>query len=156
MVRGQISLHSVTNCLPFHLVLNCSGRACSDCKWRKTTQKTNNNNNNGLTKSPASPFGMQIFISEDLAVMISAVTESLLRNTWQPSVLSMDTVGHLPVTYFGGWWRKERETECMPASQGGSRNRGVELKEQCWLGKYQTVHYLWGVTHKYIVCKRQC
>lgn len=34
-----------------------------------------------LTKSPASPFGMQIFISEDLAVMISAESDALLRNT---------------------------------------------------------------------------
>jgi hypothetical protein len=32
-------------------------------------------------------------------VMISADRESLLKYTWQPSVLSMDTVGTFPVTY---------------------------------------------------------
>ena len=41
---------------------------------------------------------MQIFISEDLAVIISHCSEALLRNTWQPSVLSIETVGHFPVT----------------------------------------------------------
>ena len=50
-----------------------------------------------LTKSP-SALGMQMFISEDLAVIMSAVIDSLLKNTWHPSVLSMETVGHLPIT----------------------------------------------------------
>ena len=36
--------------------------------------------NKGLTKSP-SAFGMAIFISDDLAVMISAWRDSLLRKT---------------------------------------------------------------------------
>ena len=39
-----------------------------------------------------------MFISEDLAVMISQERDCLLRKTWQPSVLSMDTVGHFPLT----------------------------------------------------------
>ena len=41
---------------------------------------------------------MQTFISEDLALMISQVMDFLLRKTWQPSVLSIDTVGHFPLT----------------------------------------------------------
>ena len=48
----------------------------------------------GLTKSPSTFPGMHTFISEDLAETMTALSESLLRNTWQPSVLSMDTVGH--------------------------------------------------------------
>ena len=39
------------------------------------------------------------FISEDLAVMISVAKESLLKNIWQPSVLSMEIVGTLPNTW---------------------------------------------------------
>lgn len=48
-VIGQISLHSVTNCFPFQRVLNCSGKACSDCKKdnrKKTGQQTSKTNKN--------------------------------------------------------------------------------------------------------------
>jgi len=38
-----------------------------------------------------------MFISEDLAVMMSADIDCLLRYTWHPSVLSMEIVGHLPI-----------------------------------------------------------
>ena len=50
-----------------------------------------------LTKSPDS-CGISMFISEDLAVTMSALIESLLRYTIHPSVLSIDTVGTFPKT----------------------------------------------------------
>ena len=43
-----------------------------------------------------------MFISEDFAVTISHAMDALLRNTWHPSVLSMDTVGHFPLTWNKG------------------------------------------------------
>ena len=49
-----------------------------------------------LTKS--SSVGIITFISEDLAVIISVLSESLLKNIWHPSVLSMEIVGTLPKT----------------------------------------------------------
>ena len=38
------------------------------------------------------------FISDDLAEMMAACTESLLRNIWQPSVFSTEMVGTAPRT----------------------------------------------------------
>ena len=43
--------------------------------------------------------GIITFISEDLAVIISVLSESLLKNIWHPSVLSMEIVGTLPKTW---------------------------------------------------------
>lgn len=51
-----------------------------------------------LTKSPPS-VGIRTFISDDLALTISQSREFLLRYTWQPSVLLMEIVGTLPITY---------------------------------------------------------
>lgn len=50
-----------------------------------------------LTNSPPS-LGTRTFISELLALMTSQPRESLLRYTWQPSVLLMEMVGTLPKT----------------------------------------------------------
>ena len=43
-----------------------------------------------------------MLISEDFAVTISHEMDALLRYTRQPSVLSIETVGHFPLT-----WKKE-------------------------------------------------
>ena len=43
--------------------------------------------------------GIIIFISDDLAVTISVAPMPLGKNTWQPSVLSMETVGTLSLIY---------------------------------------------------------
>lgn len=53
-----------------------------------------------LTNSPSLP-GTRTFISELLALMISHFKESLLRYTWQPSVLLMEIVGTFPITWAG-------------------------------------------------------
>lgn len=50
-----------------------------------------------LTNSPSS-LGIRTFISELLAVMTWHLMESLLRYTWQPSVLLMEMVGTFPMT----------------------------------------------------------
>lgn len=50
-----------------------------------------------LTNSPSS-LGTRTFISELLALMTSQLRESLLRYTWQPSVLLMEMVGTFPMT----------------------------------------------------------
>lgn len=47
----------------------------------------------------SSPCGTRMFISELLALTMSQLRESLLRYTWQPSVLLMEMVGTLPSTY---------------------------------------------------------
>ena len=73
-----------------------------------------------LTNSPSVPLGIQMFISEDFAVTISHDTESLLRNTWQPSVLSIDTVGHFPLT-----WNKRVKIRSKKIA-----NKEVELQKQ--------------------------
>lgn len=44
---------------------------------------------------------MRTFISELLAVIISVWSESLLRNIWQPSVLSIEMVGTVSKTLEG-------------------------------------------------------
>lgn len=46
----------------------------------------------------SSPCGTRMFISELLALTMSQSSESLLRYTWQPSVLLMEMVGTLPNT----------------------------------------------------------
>lgn len=46
----------------------------------------------------SSPCGTRMFISELLALTMSQLRESLLRYTWQPSVLLMEMVGTLPST----------------------------------------------------------
>lgn len=51
-----------------------------------------------LTYSPSS-CGIMMFISELLALTTSQLRESLLRQTWQPSVLLMEMVGTVPNTY---------------------------------------------------------
>ena len=54
-------------------------------------------------------------------MMMSADVDSLLRNTWQPSVLSMETVGHLPIICERVEWMKGREIY----GRGGEREGGV-------------------------------
>ena len=84
-----------------------------------------------LTKSP-SALGMQMFISEDLAVIISAVIDSLLKNTWHPSVLSMETVGHLPITC--KWRKVYREGE-----EGGREDGGACAEDSMLCVKYASL-----------------
>lgn len=52
-----------------------------------------------LTKSCEPGFGIEMFISDDLAVTISVEPIPLGNITWQPSVLSIETVGTLPSIY---------------------------------------------------------
>lgn len=47
----------------------------------------------------SSPCGTRMFISELLALTMSQSSDSLLRYTWQPSVLLMEIVGTLPKTW---------------------------------------------------------
>lgn len=51
-----------------------------------------------LTLTYSSSCGIRMFISELLALTMSQLRESLLRQTWQPSVLLMEMVGTLPNT----------------------------------------------------------
>lgn len=89
---------------------------------------------NKLTKSPAVVVdGTHMFISEDLAVTISAFSEALLRYTWQPSVLSMETVGHAPLIYGSEskegrrWWRIGEEVmEKRGGGDGEERRRRLD------------------------------
>lgn len=53
-----------------------------------------------LTQSLSGPApGTSTLISLDLAVVIEAPNEELLRYNWQPEVLSTDIVGAEPCTY---------------------------------------------------------
>ena len=52
-----------------------------------------------LTISWDPGLGIIIFISDDLAVTISVAPMPLGKNTWQPSVLSMETVGTFSLIY---------------------------------------------------------
>ena len=64
--------------------------------------------------SNSSPSGTITFISEDLAVTISAPIESLLRNIWQPSVLSTRMRGALPKDWT---WTPWQLTISQPATR---------------------------------------
>lgn len=73
-----LSVQVVTRDSPLTLVRNCSGM--------------------GNSANSPSGLGTITFISEDLAVTISVLRDSLLRNTWHPSVFSMEMVGMHPMT----------------------------------------------------------
>lgn len=111
---------SVTSLEPFQIVLNCSGTGSSLCGTTKNrVGKTRTSGRfwhmKGLVESESttvsicllsltltyssSPCGTRMFISELLALTMSQLRESLLRYTWQPSVLLMEMVGTLPSTY---------------------------------------------------------
>jgi hypothetical protein len=68
----------VTNCPSLKLWMYCWGKACS-------------------TQSPSvAPLGTITLISLDLAEVIEAPSESLLKYNWHPDVLSIDIVGAVP------------------------------------------------------------
>lgn len=94
------SVGSVRNPFPDHVDLNCSGMACSTCGCvhRKGTIRKCNRKSitmQTLTK-PLTTSGTFTLTEEDLAVMISAFNESLLKKICATSVFSTFTVGTLP------------------------------------------------------------
>lgn len=102
---------TVMNFSPSQRVLYCSGSGNSPCRgerWRRSEQEVGGRGGGvggwagrgsraSLTKSPSS-LGTRTFISELLALMTSHWRESLLKYTWQPSVLLMEMEGTFPMT----------------------------------------------------------
>lgn len=77
-----------------------------------------------LTKSPPSA-GIRTFISDDLALTISQSREFLLRYTWQPSVLLMEIVGTLPITYGASKGAAEDREQGSPAPGPCPQGKGL-------------------------------